>query len=246
VISRLSTVLRSRHLEENVRVARWGHYGWPVLIFPTAGGDAEEIERFHLVDAVGEMIDAGRIKLYSCDSVAGRTWMAPGVTPGHGSWVQNRFDAFVSDELLQAIRADCENEDILPIVGGASIGAFNALATLCRHPDGFRAALCLSGTYDLEKNLKGEPVNLDFFYSSPLHFLPTLPEGDSLDLLRSRFVLLAHGEGRFEEPEQSWRVAEVLGSRSIPNRVDAWGAEWHHDWPTWRKMLPQYLEELTR
>ena len=23
----------------------------PVLVFPTAGGDAEEIERFHLVDA---------------------------------------------------------------------------------------------------------------------------------------------------------------------------------------------------
>jgi esterase/lipase superfamily enzyme len=40
-------------------------------------------------------------------------------------------------------------------------------------------------------------------------------------------------------------MADVLGSRAIPNRVDAWGPEWDHDWPTWRAMLPRYLEELT-
>ena len=39
--------------------------------------------------------------------------------------------------------------------------------------------------------------------------------------------------------------AHVLGSRGVPNRVDPWGPEWHHDWPTWRRMLPQYLDELT-
>lgn len=242
--SKLSTRWYSRHLGEEVQIVRWGHFGVPVLIFPTAGGDAEEIERFKLTDVLSELIDGGRIKLYSCDSVAGRTWLTEGVSPVHGSWVQNRFDAFVCDELLGAIRADCESPDVLPIVGGASIGAFNALATLCRHPESFRSAICMSGTYDLEKNLKGEEVNLDFFYSSPLHFLPSMEEGDQLELLRSRFILLTHGQGLWEEPSESWRVAEVLGSRDIPNRVDAWGPEWNHDWPTWREMLPKYIEEL--
>jgi hypothetical protein len=27
--------------------------------------------------------------------------------------------------------------------------------------------------------------------------------------------------------------------------VDNWGPRWEHDWPTWRRMLPQYLGELT-
>ena len=36
----------------------------------------------------------------------------------------------------------------------------------------------------------------------------------------------------------------MLGSKGIPNRVDVWGPEWHHDWPTWLRMLPQYLAEL--
>ena len=39
-------------------------------------------------------------------------------------------------------------------------------------------------------------------------------------MLRERFVLLAHGKGRAEDPEESWKVANALGARNIPNRVD--------------------------
>ena len=51
-------------------------------------------------------------------------------------------------------------------------------------------------------------------------------------------------EGVAESPEEDWRVAEVLGSRGIPNRVDSWGEEYPHDWVTWREMLPKYVGEL--
>src|SRR4051794_36731552 len=62
----------SERLEQPIGLARWGHYGTPVLVFPTAGGDAEEIERNGVIGALWPMIEAGRIKVYSCDSVAGR------------------------------------------------------------------------------------------------------------------------------------------------------------------------------
>ncbi len=38
-------------------------------------------------------------------------------------------------------------------------------------------------------------------------------------------------------------MARVLGAKGIPNRVDPWGPEWHHDWETWREMLPKYLDK---
>ena len=41
-------------------------------------------------------------------------------------------------------------------------------------------------------------------------------------------------------------MAGVLGSKGVPNRVDPWGPEHDHDWPTWRQMLPIYLDDLTR
>ncbi|NNM20794.1 MAG: hypothetical protein HKO55_05940 [Gammaproteobacteria bacterium] len=232
----------TQRLEQHIQLVRWGHYGTPVLLFPTAGGDAEEVERFHLIHSLAPLIDAGKIKVYSTDSVAGHTWVTGEHSTEYRSRVQNLFDAYIYHEVMPAIRNDCKSGDIEIITAGASIGAFNAVATVCRHPDAFRAAVGMSGTYDLSK-LLNHGINQDFYYSSPLHFLSGL-EGPLLDQLRTRFILLASGEGDHEDIGESWRMADVLGSKGIPNRVDSWGPEWPHDWETWREMLPQYLAQL--
>ena len=102
-------------------------------------------------------------------------------------------------------------------------------------------AICMSGTYDLGRFLDGDMTD-DLFVSSPVHYVPTL-SGEHLERLRTRFVLLPSGEGRAEDIEESWRVARILGDQSIPNRVDSWGEDWDHDWPTWRNMLVRYVDE---
>ena len=129
------------------------------------------------------------------------------------------------------------------IVGGASIGAFNAVAMLCRFPDAFSAAVGMSGTYRIER-FYDEAWSQDLYYSAPLQFLPGL-DGTHLEQLRQRRVVLAAGAGAWENIGESWRMASALGAKGIPNRVDDWGPQWAHDWPTWRRMLPHYLEELT-
>ena len=240
---KLSTGWYSQRLEQNIAVVRWGHYGLPVLLFPTAGGDAEECERFLMIKVLTPLLEAGRIKVYACDNVAGRTWLSGEHSGRHRAWVQNQFHAFVYRELLPAIRQDCDDAGIEVVTAGASIGAFQAVSVLCRFPDAFRMAVGMSGTYDLSRWLAGDWSD-DFYYSSPLHFVPEL-EGEQLESLRRRHVLLATGEGRWEDPGQSWRLASVLGAKGIPNRVDAWGPEYDHDWMTWRDMLPRYLEQIT-
>ena len=82
----------SPRLEQEVQLVRWGHVGTPVLLFPTAGGDAEEVERFHLIRMLEPLIDAGRIKVYSTDSVAGRAWISGDHSAEYCSRVQNLFD----------------------------------------------------------------------------------------------------------------------------------------------------------
>jgi len=231
----------SPRLEQEVRLVRWGHFGTPVLLFPTAGGDAEEAERFHLISAVLPLIESGRIKLYSTDSLAGKAWISRQHSAEFCSRLQNRFDSMIYHEIVPAIRGDCQSPAIEILATGASIGAFNAVASICRHPDVFKLAIGMSGTYDLSKYLDGQFFQ-DFYFSSPLHFLPGL-EGPILDNLRQRLILMPSGEGDYEDIGESWRMASVLGARQIPNRVDPWGPEWRHDWVTWREMLPQYLGE---
>lgn len=231
----------SPRLQQEVQLVRWGHYGTPVLLFPTAGGDAEEIERFQLIRALEPLLAAGRIKVYSTDSLAGKAWFSGQHSAEYCSRLQNCFDACIYHEVTPAIRKDCRSEDIEIIAAGASIGAFNAVATVCRHPDAYRLAIAMSGTFDLSKYLEGS-FNEDFYFSSPLHYLPDL-EGPQLELLRQRLILLPTGEGNYEDIGQSWRLARLLGAKGIPNRVDSWGAHYHHDWVTWREMLPKYLDE---
>jgi esterase/lipase superfamily enzyme len=144
--------------------------------------------------------------------------------------------------LTPAIRADCKSNDIEILAAGASIGAFNAVSALCRHPDVFRAAVAMSGTYDLSPQFGGSFTD-DFYFSSPLHYLPGL-QGEQLEHVRERFVLLATGSGEWEDPEQTWTMAGVLGAKGIPNRVDIWSERYRHDWVTWREMLPLYLDTL--
>ena len=233
----------SPRLRQEITLARWGHFGQPVLLFPTAGGDAEEIERMQMIAVLQPLLDAGRIKVYSCDSLAGRWLAARWGSVEHRCWLLNQFEEYIAYEVVPAIRTDCGAAEIEVITAGASIGAFKAVAVLCRYPWLFSAAVAMSPTFDLE-TLLGFRGTEDYYFSAPISFLPNLGPGSLLAMLQQRFVLIAHGQGRWENPEESWRMAQVLGAKGVPNRVDAWGHEHDHDWPTWRRMLPGYLHAL--
>lgn len=241
-MSKLVDSWHSSHLDRTVEVTRWGDVGTPVLIFPTAGGDSQEVERFHVIDACADLIEAGRIKIYSCDSVNGRAMLTAEGDSFHLSWILRRFVEFVGYELVPAIRADCKSDDIEIITAGPSIGAYNALAALCRFPEFFAGAICMSGTFDVSRFLNG-PVSDDFYWASPVHGLDRLPDDHAADL-RARQVVFACGGGANEDVGASWHAAHVLGSAGVPNRVVEWGPEWPHDWHTWREMLPLYLGEM--
>jgi esterase/lipase superfamily enzyme len=231
----------SDRMGQDLSLVRWGHYGVPVLLFPTAGGDAEEVERNQLVGRLAPMIDAGRIKVYSCDSAAGRAMAQKVGSSQWRMWLFNAYHQAVAEEIVPAIHADSNGPQ--PIVtAGASIGAFNAVAMVCRYPHLFSAAIGMSGTYAIEQFIDG-PGTDDLYFSSPLRFVPGL-EGDALETLRQRFILMASGTGAHEDVGESFAVAKVLGDKGIPNRVDDWGPGYVHDWPTWWEMLPRYLDDL--
>ena len=233
----------SSRLESDVTVVRWGHFGRPVIVFPTAGGDAEEVERMLLIDALAELIEAGRIKVYSCDSIAGYAMVRGDGDARYRAALLNGFHEFVREEMIPAIWADCRTPGADVVVSGASIGAFNAIAALCRYPEVVSHAIAMSGTFDVASFI-GPDAGEALYFATPLYFLPGL-QGQALQRLQHRFAVLASGEGRWENIENSWRLAEVMGQKGIPNRVDPWGPEYDHDWPTWRAMLPHYLSQMS-
>jgi esterase/lipase superfamily enzyme len=239
-------------------MARWGHFGTPVVIFPTAGGDLEEIERFQLVAALGALIDGGRIKVYSVDAVAARAWLAANTSPQECVSLQERYNSFLYEDVLQRVRLDCQNDRIEPILVGASLGADAAVSTLCRHPESFRAAIGLSGVYGgvFDEVVGGSRVFgcTGFGYTGELArgsgvpsqdaagYLATLA-GPQLDRLRQRAITLGSGAGDYENPAASKRLADAFGSKGVACRLELWGPTRDHTWSTWRDMLPRLLAE---
>jgi esterase/lipase superfamily enzyme len=239
---KISSRWYSQRLGRESSLVRWGTFGAPVLLFPTAGGDAEEAERFLMMKALAPLLDGGKIKVYSCDSVAGRAMIDQEGTPQHRQWLLNQFHQYVRHEVVPAIHMDCGGP--LEVIGaGASIGAFHAVAAVCRFPDVFSRCVAMSGTYELRRFFGTDHFIEPFWVSSPMHFVPTL-SGLHLEKLRTRHILMPSGEGKAEAIWESFALARVLGAKGVPNRVDSWGKETPHDWMTWRDMLPKYLGEI--
>ncbi len=233
----------SDRLQADITVVRWGVLGVPVLVFPTAGGDAEEIERHGLVNACGPLLAEGRIKLYSVDSVAGQAMVAREGSAEHRMWLLNQFQEAVRWEVVPAIHADLGGQrprrhhgrrlDRRVQLGG------DAVPVPGRVRRGHRDERQLPDRAVLRRGLEPGPVLLR------AAAVPARPGRRAPGTAAQRRVILASGEGDWEDISSSWQMAGVLGDKGIPNRVDNWGPQWPHEWHTWREMLPQYLRELT-
>ncbi len=231
----------SNALGRSLTVARWGREGTPVVLFPTAGGDAEECERMLMIRVLSPLIDAGRIHVWSVDHVAGWSWIDDEVPAPVKIDTQERYDRFIAHELGDLVARTAPGR--LAIAAGYSLGGFQSLAAVCRHPERFRAGICMSSAYDLSPLVEGHHTEA-FHHTSPMHFLPYLHDESRLAPLRERFLLLVHGRGRVEKPWRGYEVAKVLGDKGIPNRVDVWPETHDHDWVAWRDQLPGYLDQL--
>lgn len=232
---------RSPALDREMPMARFGWYGKPVLLFPTGGGDFLEHERFLMVRALEPLIEAGRIKVYTVDNINRDGWISPDAPARRKTWLQARFAEYLLTEALPMIRADCEGTTQKFAAAGASLGAYNAVNVVAKHPEWFDLAITMSGTFDLTRWL-GPHRDDDFYFNHPLDFLPNLGPSPQLEALRASRFVLGVGRGPWDNPPNSFRLAGVLGAKGIWNRVELWGPDADHDWPTWRRMLPEFLD----
>ena len=100
----------------------------------------------------------------------------------------------------------------------------------------------MSGVYDLAEYTKGYHDE-QVYFNSPMQYIPNLTDESILNnIQKSKHIHIVTGSGAYEDPESSKKFAGVLYSKGITYELDVWGHEWKHDWPTWRAILPHYLE----
>jgi esterase/lipase superfamily enzyme len=223
-----------------MNVARWGFAGKPFVLFPTGGADFLDVERFLLVRALQPLVEAGRIRLYSVDSVCRLSWVAE-VDPDEKVAWQVRYARWLEGEFLPFVDADCGGASPPVGVGGASLGAYQAWSFAARRPDRVDLCVGLSGTYLMQRRLDGF-WNEDWYFHDPQQFVPRMSGNNLAQLQGARFVF-GIGEN-YENPTYTDAAAATMDDAGVRCDVLKWKAPAGHDWPTWRSMLPRILDAV--
>ena len=84
-------------------VAVYGHYGMPILAFPTSGGDEWEQEGQGMVRTFSPYLEQGRIRIFSINGVQDDSFQNKGAHPFHRSWMQAQYDDYVASEVFPLI-----------------------------------------------------------------------------------------------------------------------------------------------
>ena len=236
----------SSRLGLEMPIVSYGDRGHPVLLYPTAQADYLENERFYLIKSIEQHIFAGRIRVFSIDSINRYAWMNSKVHPLEAARRQALYSAYVEEEVVPHIRRVMDNPRARVAVTGASFGAFHAANQFLRRPDLFDTLIAMSGFYDLEPDYTDGLMSDDIYFNNPVSYLANMG-GHQLDTLRNECdIHIVTGQGAYEAPHCSKKLSDLLWTKGVPNHLDMWGHDVNHDWPWWRKMLPYYLSEKVR
>lgn len=231
----------SPELQKEMPIAVYGHYGFALLMIPTAAADFLEYERFQLIGALAPFINGGKVKVFSINSINNESWMNNHMDPKHKIIRHRQFNDYVFNEVIPFIKSHTSLDTPI-IVCGASFGALHSMNLFLQRPGLLNGVVSLSGVYDLTEYTRGY-FDEDVYFNSPQHYMPNLTDHFILEQIRqSHHIHIFSGSGAYEDPNAGRRFASTLHQKGIDCELDIWGPEWSHDWATWRYVLPHYLD----
>jgi esterase/lipase superfamily enzyme len=235
-------LIPSAAMGRDMHLWRYGQFGAPLLVFPSAAGMAHEWEAHGMVEALADLIAGGRIKLYCTESNVAEAWTR---REGDPAWRIRRhiaFERYITQELAPWIREDCRSASIPIASAGTSLGAYYAVNFTLKYPATFGYALCMSGRYDMTWLTDGF-TNGDLYFNDPTAYVPNLAGPDLERVRQSARIVLVCGQGRWEDGniESTRALGDLLAAKGIPCECDLWGRDVEHGWAWWRRQALYHL-----
>jgi esterase/lipase superfamily enzyme len=243
-LNRRSVPLPAPAIGGHGEVLAYGHWGRPLLAFPSEQGRAGQYEDFGMVHAVAPLLEAGRVKLYSVDSYDAASWHDSSLPLEERARRHAAYEDWIVEQVASWIADDTGGTHEIAVTG-VSFGAYHAANFALRRADLFPLAICLSGNYD-PAGWQGWGERGDAtYFNNPMDYVAHM-HGDHLDWLRGRLSLvLVCGQGMWEDTtgslESTRALAGLLAHKGIRHELDLWGYDVPHDWPSWRAQIAHHL-----
>jgi esterase/lipase superfamily enzyme len=226
------TRLFSTNLGIELEMETYGHWGYPVLAFPTSLGRYSQNKDFKLVASAAAFIDSGKIKLYCIDSIDTLSFYNESMHPSQRIHNYVLYDKFLNEELVPKIMEECNSQHIA--VAGCSFGGYHAANFAFKHPEKTKYLISMGGAFDIKPRLNGF-YNDEVFFNNPPDFLT---DASDENLWNMKIVLGTSDLDFCKEANIS--LAHILQQKNIPYWLDIRNGL-THDWPAWCKMFPDYL-----
>lgn len=227
----------------------YGHRGKPLLFIPCQAGRFFDFENFHMDDVLRPWIEAGKLMVFSVDTIDNETWADKGGDCRRRIERHEQWFHYIVDELVPRIHdiageRNWHQEDIITF--GCSMGAQHAANLFFRRPDLFDAVLALSGLYD-STDAFGDYMDELVYANSPCHYIAGMPHDHPyIAMYNARKILICVGQGAWEDVlkrSTGW-LSHVLHEKGIQADVNFWGFDVNHDWDWWYKQAAVYMPQL--
>ena len=175
-------------IDRGMTIVQYGHYGRPVLVFPSEAGRAWDFENNGMLEAIGNLINDGRVKLYCVDSLDVDTWADKALPLEERALRHEVYTRWLTHHVVPHIHSDTSPAAEL-ITLGCSLGAYHAVHFSMQRADLAPLAIGLSGNYDVSTwGSWGDRGDATYF-ANPTDYVPNL-HGDHLDWLRGHLSIL--------------------------------------------------------
>ena len=236
-------------LEREMEMKAYGHGGRPVLFIPCQNGRFFDFENFHMTDVWRPWIDAGRVMVFSVDTLDQETWSNFDSDAGWRAWRHEQWMQYLFNEAVPFIRETVNARSGSSgrpgvIAFGCSLGATHAANLFFRRPDLFDGLLALSGIYTASYGF-GPYMDEKVYLNSPVDYLAGMsPDHPYIREYNRHRGIIVVGQGPWEIPETTFRLRDICQQKGIHVWVDVWGHDSAHDWDWWYKQVAYHVPHL--
>jgi len=239
----------SPELNRDMEMKVYGHAGRPVLFIPCQDGRFFDFENFKMTDTWAPWIERGEVMVFSIDTMDLETWSNKTGDPRwrierHEQWM--RYIVNEVAPFIQQMANERNGWDGIPgiISFGCSLGATHAANLFFRYPEIFTGTLALSGIYNASYGWDGY-MDQDVYNNSPVDYLAGMSwDHPYIEKYRNNRGIICVGQGAWEMPETTRRVAEIVAEKNMGVWVDFWGHDVAHDWDWWYKQVLYFVPHL--
>lgn len=212
-----------------------GHWGYPILMFPTSMGNYLQNRDFGLINSIAPLIEAGKIKTYNIDSIDFQSFYAKDLPANVKIHNYNLYTIFLKEELVPAIQRECNVHRIA--VAGASFGGFHCTNFAFKYPDLVSHCFSMSGSFNIKSFMKGY-YDDNVYFNNPVDFMP------NAESWKYNHMSIVLGTSDWDICRQdNIEMSRMLANKGINHWYDE--KKWaNHDWPLWNMMFPEYVSKI--